>query len=79
VSTQSFQTRLELFTLPEVAAIMKVSRTTVYRLALDGKLPGFKIGGQWRFSEAQLIKYLGTVASPSPSPEIPETEDEPEM
>lgn len=38
----------------EVAKHFGVNSTTVYRLAQRGILPGFKVGGQWRFSEELL-------------------------
>ncbi len=36
-------------TLEEVAAYLKVSRETVYKLAQQRKLPASKVGNQWRF------------------------------
>ena len=41
-------------TVDEVAKRFGVNATTVYRLAQRGKLPAFKVGSQWRFSEARL-------------------------
>jgi excisionase family DNA binding protein len=35
-----------------------VNRSTIYRLVRDGQLPGFKVGGQWRFSEAMLRAWV---------------------
>ncbi len=41
-----------------VAKRFGVNSTTVYRLAQRGVLPGFKVGGQWRFSEAMLESWV---------------------
>ena len=37
-------------TIGQVAKRFGVDRSTVYRLAQRGTLPGFKVGNQWRFS-----------------------------
>lgn len=38
----------QILTLKEVAAYLKLAEKTAYKLAADGKLPGFKVGGSWR-------------------------------
>ena len=43
--------------LREVAADLKVQAATVYHLIKSGKLTAFKIGNQYRISEADLEKY----------------------
>ena len=42
----------------EVARRFGVNRTTVYRLAKQGRLPAFKVGNQWRFSEVRLEQWI---------------------
>ncbi len=46
--------------IEEVAERFGVNSTTVYRLAQQGSLPAFKIGAQWRFSEAMLDSWVAT-------------------
>jgi len=41
-----------------VARRFGVNPTTVYRLAQRGMLPGFKVGGQWRFSQEMLESWV---------------------
>ena len=41
----------------EVAARFGVTPSTIYRLAQRGGLPGFKVGGQWRFSATLLDSW----------------------
>ncbi|MFH1746550.1 MAG: helix-turn-helix domain-containing protein [Planctomycetota bacterium] len=48
----------DVLTVGEVAAFMRVSRETVYRLAARGELPGRKIGRIWRFPKAAILKYV---------------------
>ena len=38
-----------------LAAYLKVSPGTVYRQAKAGEIPGFKIGGSWRFFPSEVI------------------------
>ena len=44
--------------IEEVARYFDVTPKTVYRLAQRGELPGFKIGGQWRFSLPLLERWV---------------------
>ena len=45
-------------TVEEVAKRFGVNVTTVYRLVQQGRLPAFKIGNQWRFSEIRLREWV---------------------
>lgn len=46
----------EILTLKEVAKYLKLAEKTAYRLAAEGKLPGFKVGGSWRFRKDDVEK-----------------------
>lgn len=48
----------EILTLKEVAEYLKLAEKTAYRLAAEGKLPGFKVGGSWRFKESDIEKWI---------------------
>lgn len=48
----------EILTLEEVAAFLKAGKRTVYRLAQEGKIPAFKLGGSWRFRRAELDRWI---------------------
>jgi len=37
-----------IVTAQELGQYLKLSESTINKLALDGKLPGFKIGDSWR-------------------------------
>ena len=42
----------------DVAQRFGVNVTTVYRLAQRGRLPAFKVGNQWRFSQEMLEAWV---------------------
>ncbi|MGL5369986.1 MAG: methylation-associated defense system helix-turn-helix domain-containing protein MAD1 [Plesiomonas shigelloides] len=48
----------QILTLKEVAAYLRLAEKTAYRLASEGKLPGFKVGGSWRFKKDDLEKWI---------------------
>lgn len=50
--------RTQIMTLKEVAKYLGVHSMTVYRLLKEKKLPGFKVGGQWRTKKEVLDGYL---------------------
>ncbi|WP_417355067.1 MULTISPECIES: methylation-associated defense system helix-turn-helix domain-containing protein MAD1 [Gammaproteobacteria] len=47
-----------ILTLKEVAAYLKLAEKTAYRLVSEGKLPGFKVGGSWRFKREDLEIWI---------------------
>jgi excisionase family DNA binding protein len=48
----------EILTLKEVAEYLKLAEKTAYRLAAEGKIPGFKVGGSWRFQKVDIKKWI---------------------
>lgn len=48
----------ELLTTRDLQDLLKVDRITIYRMLHEGYLPGFKIGGQWRFSRDEIDSWL---------------------
>src|SRR5260370_21532754 len=48
-----------LYTLEEVAKILRVSVATVRRMIDDGELEAIKVRGQWRVRKDILDRYLG--------------------
>ncbi|WP_448694323.1 helix-turn-helix domain-containing protein [Pseudomonas rhizophila] len=45
-------------TLKEVAEYLKLAEKTAYRLAADGTVPGFKVGGSWRFRKTAIEDWI---------------------
>jgi len=48
----------QILTLKEVAAYLKLAEKTAYKLAAAGKLPGFKVGGSWRFQKKDVQQWI---------------------
>jgi len=48
----------EILTISELCAYLKLTEKTAYRLALDKKLPGFKVGGSWRFRKSDIDEWI---------------------
>lgn len=48
----------DILTIREVAKMLKLTEKTAYRLVSEGEIPGFKIGGSWRFSRKELEKWI---------------------
>ncbi|MBW2702429.1 MAG: helix-turn-helix domain-containing protein [Deltaproteobacteria bacterium] len=48
----------DILTIRDVAEYLKVTEKTVYGLSQKGKIPGFKVGGQWRFRREDLDAWI---------------------
>lgn len=48
----------EILTLKELAEYLKLTEKTAYRLAAEGRLPGFKVGGSWRFKVSTIQDWI---------------------
>lgn len=45
-------------TVRDVAGFLAVDEKTIYRLAQQGKLPGFKVAGTWRFQLQDIQEWI---------------------
>jgi excisionase family DNA binding protein len=48
-----------VMTIEDLAAYLKLSKSTLYKLCQDGKVPGQKVGRHWRFHKAVIDRWLG--------------------
>jgi excisionase family DNA binding protein len=48
----------ELITIKEVADFLQIAEKTIYRLAAEGRIPAFKVGGSWRFNRKEIEEWL---------------------
>lgn len=48
----------EILTIAQVAHYLKVHELTIYKLAKEGRIPAFKVGGQWRFEKRVLDRWI---------------------
>jgi len=51
-------TKIETLTPNEIAKILRIHPFTVTRLAREGKIPAFKVGGIWRFRKDQFEQWI---------------------
>ena len=58
-----------VYTVKEIAEMLKVSEMTVYRLVKSGKLDGFKAGGAIRVTEEALRDFFKAASATAPKPE----------
>jgi excisionase family DNA binding protein len=50
--------KTEIMTIDEVAEYLKLKIKTAYALTAKGEIPGFKVGGSWRFRKSELNKWI---------------------
>jgi excisionase family DNA binding protein len=55
---QAGATKVQFLTVAEVAAMMRVSKMTVYRLVHAGELPAVRVGRSFRVPEVAVNGYL---------------------
>lgn len=48
----------DIMTIQEVAKYLRLNEKTTYRYAALGTIPGFKIGGAWRFRRSQIVQWI---------------------
>ena len=48
----------EVMTIDELAGYLQVSKSSLYKLAQDGRVPGQKVGRHWRFHKAAIDGWL---------------------
>ncbi len=48
----------DIVTAKEVGYYLKLSESTIYKLAAKGDLPAFKIGDSWRFDMEEIMKLI---------------------
>ena len=47
-----------LLTVKEVAALLRVSAQTLYKMLDNGEIPAVKVGSQWRFDRDRIRDWL---------------------
>jgi excisionase family DNA binding protein len=48
----------EMLTIAELARFLKLRPRTIYRWAQSGKIPGAKVGKEWRFRRSAIERWL---------------------
>jgi len=67
----------KLFYTPgELALLTRVATKTIYRLLIDGKIPGaFKFAGSWRIDREIFHAYLKNQATPKAKDRLSSTDN----
>jgi len=60
-------TQSDILTVDEAAELLKIPRSSVYKLAQQGKIPGQKVGRHWRFNRTTLLKWIAGELHRTPS------------
>ena len=48
----------EILTIKELASYLKIAEKTAYRFMSEGRIPGFKVGGSWRFRRSEIERWI---------------------
>jgi len=48
----------EILTIREIAEYLKIKEKTIYALVARGGIPGFKVGGSWRFRRSEIDRWI---------------------
>ncbi len=48
----------EIMTIEELSDYLKIPRSTLYKRVQEGKLPGQKIGKQWRLGKKSIDHWI---------------------
>lgn len=57
-SIPQFEPLSTILTVAEAAILLRIPRSSVYKLAQEGKIPAQKVGRHWRFHRATLEKWV---------------------
>jgi excisionase family DNA binding protein len=61
-------TQEDIFTIKELSEHLRVHPTTIYRLLRQGRLPGFRVGSNWRFNRSAIEQWEAAQAAGPPPP-----------
>ncbi len=53
----------QVLTLEELAVYLKIPKSTLYKLVQEGRVPGQKLGKQWRFGKTAIDRWLDSEQS----------------
>ena len=53
-----FQMEDEILTVKELSALLRAHPSTIYKLSRRGQIPGFRVGGDWRFRKDDIVRWM---------------------
>ena len=48
----------DILTVKEVSEVLRVNRSTLYKLIRQGRIPDFRIGSDWRFQADLIARWM---------------------
>lgn len=48
----------DILTVEEVAEYLKLAKKTVYKMAVEGTIPAFRVGKFWRFKKTEIEEWI---------------------
>ena len=48
----------DVMTVDQLAAYLQIAKSSLYKLAQEGKVPGQKVGKHWRFHRSAIDSWL---------------------
>jgi excisionase family DNA binding protein len=48
----------EVLTIEELSVYLKIPKSTLYKLAREGRVPSNKVGRHWRFQKRSIDRWL---------------------
>lgn len=48
----------QILSIREAAEFLSISHDTMYKYAIEGTIPGFKLGNRWRFDLAKIYEWI---------------------
>jgi len=49
----------DILTIEELSKYLRVSKSTLYKLVREGRIPSQKVGRHWRFHKDNIDRWLG--------------------
>jgi excisionase family DNA binding protein len=53
----------KLYTIAEVATLLRISKPTLYRLMASGEIKSVKLGGRTLFKESEVERFVNSLDS----------------
>ena len=61
----------EIMTISEISIYLRIARSSIYKLAQDGKIPCQKVGRHWRFRREAIDRWLEAAQRLDETPHAP--------
>lgn len=53
----------DILTVEETAVLLRIPRSSVYKLAQQSKIPAKKVGRHWRFHRETLVNWIAGIST----------------